>query len=144
MTSDYNRIESHLQAPGVHPNSVDGGRSQDRRHDSAKNFVLWHLESMQKVQEIRSSCPDLHHQQKQALGKGTIVRRTPFHKCPSPKAIGWRSSSSQARSGEQATPISKSREHPSAQPDESGALRSPQPIKAPHRIKHPQSIRQTS
>jgi hypothetical protein len=143
MTSDYNRIKKHLQASEVHPNPVDGGRSRDQRHDSVENFVFWPSKPMQKVQEIQSPCPNLHHQQKQALGRGTIIRRTPLHKCPSPKAIGWRNSPSQARSGEQATPISKSQEHPSAQPDESGALRSPQPIRAPHQIKHRQSIRQT-
>lgn len=64
-TSDYDRIERHFQALGVHLNFVDGGRSQDRQHDSAENFVFGPPESMQKVQEIRSSCLDLHHQQKQ-------------------------------------------------------------------------------
>jgi len=135
--------ECVIQAPGVHPNPVDGGRSRDRQHDSAKNFIFWPLEPMQKVQEIWSPCPNLHHQQKQDLGRGTIVRQTPLHKRPSPKVLRWRSSPSQARLGEQATPISKSQAHPNAQPDESGALRSLQLIRAPHRIKHRQSITQT-
>jgi hypothetical protein len=37
---DYDRTKGYLQAPGVHPNSVNGGRNRDQRHDSTENFVL--------------------------------------------------------------------------------------------------------